>query len=81
MTVYESLALGIPVISSDIYSIREVFANRLGIYIYNKESSVETCIRDHLDEILSLDRRALINNFDSFERVNNSRFLTDLWKV
>ena len=81
MTVYESLALGIPVISSDIYSIREVFANRLGIYIYSKESSVETCIRNHLDEILSLDRRALINNFDSFERVNNSRFLANLWKV
>jgi glycosyltransferase involved in cell wall biosynthesis len=81
MTVYESLALGVPVISSDIYSIREVFAQRPGVYIYSKESTVETCIREHMNEIMCLDRRALINNFDSFESVNNSWDLTNLWRV
>ncbi|MDC0271291.1 glycosyltransferase, partial [Akkermansiaceae bacterium] len=82
MTVLESVALGVPVITTNIYSVHEVFSHMKGVYIYSGEESLIDYVRQRLQDLRDFGRR---ESWLEFDRVNRPNALRDsllrLWKI
>lgn len=81
MTILESLALGVPVLTTDIYAVKELFSGRKGVYMYERGTSLSACIENYLDEIIDLSREDMYREFDNnYSQEIQGRSLMKFWK-